>query len=253
MKSTKDSRNSLIYGVHPVVEALASGSSLDKIFIRRGNEHGRIGEVRKLAKEKGIPVQFVPEEKLRRLVKDPEARHQGIVAQVSNIPYQELETVILGLEEQAQVPLFVLLDGVTDVRNFGAIARTAECMGAQAIIVPATGSAPMNGDAVKTSAGALYHLPVCRVDHLVDAILLLQAYGIRSVACTERAAGLVFEEDLTQPTCLLLGSEEKGISDSLLKRCEAQAKVPLQGKVASLNVSVAAGMVLLEAMRQRKG
>ena len=230
---------------------MTAGSSLDKIFVRQGNDHTRIREIRDQAQKLGVPVQYVPEEKLQRLVRDREARHQGIVALMSAVPYQALEPVILKLEEAGKVPLIVMLDGVTDVRNFGAIARTAECMGAHALVVPASGSASLNADAIKTSAGALHHLPVCREHNLVDCILLMQAYHIRSVACTEKASENIFGQDFSQPTCLIFGSEERGISDTLLRRTDALAAIPLQGEVASLNVSVAAGMVLLEASRQR--
>ena len=203
------------------------------------------------ANRAGIPVQRVPEVKIRQLCKG-EVVHQGIVALISPISYASLEEEIMNIQEKGEVPLLVMLDGVTDVGNFGAIARTAECMGAHALIVPSQGSAAIQGGAIKASAGALHHLPVCRMSNLVDAFLLMDAYGIQRIACTEKAEEVIFDQDLTGPTCLILGSENKGISNPLLKRADTWAKVPLYGKVDSLNVSVAAGMVLMETIRQRK-
>lgn len=239
----------IVYGIHPVIEAIEADQSLEKIYIRHGHNHPKIRDIQAMARVRKIPVQQVPEEKLRRLSR--EERHQGIVAQYAAVAYQSLETIILEVEKRSEIPLFVLLDGVTDVRNFGAIARTAECMGVHALIVPASGSAPLNADALKTSAGALNHLPVCREGHLVDSLLMLQAYGIRTVGCTEKTAHSIFEEDLTGPLCLVMGSENKGISSSLLKRVDALVALPMQGNISSLNVSVAAGMAMIEVIRQR--
>lgn len=240
----------IVYGIHPVIEAMEADQSLEKIMIRHGNNHGKIRDIKTMAKVRKIPVQQVPEEKLRRLCRDE--NHQGVIAQYSAVPYQSLESVILSVQEKGETPLFVLLDGVTDVRNFGAIARSAECMGAHALIVPASGSAPLNADALKTSAGALNHIPVCREGHLVDSLLLLQAYDIRTVGCTEKTSTLIFGEDLTGPLCLVMGDEERGISSSLLKRVDALVALPMLGKIGSLNVSVAAGMALIEVVRQRR-
>lgn len=242
----------ILYGVHPVLEALEAGTSIEKIFIRQGKEHERIKDIRRLAKDIGVPTQEVPDEKLDRLTR--QGNHQGVVAEVTPVAYQDLETVILDLQEQEDIiPLLILLDGVTDVRNFGAIARTAECMGAHAIVVPARGSASLNGDAIRTSAGALNHLPVCRVDHTVDAVMLLQAYGIPTMACTEKVGEPLFTLDLSGPLCLALGAEDKGISRQLLRRVDLLGTIPMTGKVESLNVSVAAGMALMEILRQRGG
>jgi 23S rRNA (guanosine2251-2'-O)-methyltransferase len=244
--SKKDQR---IFGVHPVIEALEAGQPMEKILVRKGKEHARIQDIRRVAREEGIPIQEVPDEKLDRLSR--QGNHQGVVALASPVAYQDLEAVVLGLQEQGAVPLLLLLDGVTDVRNFGAIARTAEAMGAQALIVPSRGSAALNEDAIRTSAGALSHLPVCRVGHPVDAVLLLQAYGIRSVGCTEKTERSLLDLELTGPLCLVLGSEEKGIQNQLIRRVEAVGRIPMTGRVESLNVSVAAGMALMEIARQR--
>jgi 23S rRNA (guanosine2251-2'-O)-methyltransferase len=240
-----------LYGVHPVMEALEAGTSIEKIFIRQGKEHERIKDIRKMAKEIGVPTQEVPDEKLDRITR--QGNHQGVVAEVTPVAYQDLEQVLLALQAAEQVPLLVLLDGVTDVRNFGAIARTAECMGAHAIVVPARGSAALNGDAVRTSAGALNYLPVCRVEHTVDGVMLMQAYGVPAIACTEQVGEPLFDLDLSGPLCLVLGAEDKGISRQLLRRVDLLGTIPMTGQVGSLNVSVAAGMALMEITRQRKG
>ncbi|RMG17965.1 MAG: 23S rRNA (guanosine(2251)-2'-O)-methyltransferase RlmB [Bacteroidetes bacterium] len=240
----------VVFGIHAVAEALQAGTSIDKIFLEQGrNMHHRINEIRSLANHASIPLQYVPEVKLRKLSKD--GNHQGVVALVSPIPYRSLDELMLTLHEQQASPLLLMLDGVTDVRNFGAIARTALCMGAHGIIIPTRGSAAVQADAIKTSAGALLHLPVCRVHNLTDAYYIMQTYGIRAVACTEKASASLFETDLRGPLCLILGSEEKGISSQLLKRVDQHARIPLQGPVSSLNVSVAAGMALMEVSRQR--
>ncbi len=238
-----------IFGVHPVLEALEAGQPVEKILVRKGKEHARIQDIRRIAREEGIPVQEVPDEKLDRLSK--QGHHQGVLAIAAAVGYHDLEATILKVQEKVDNPLLVMLDGVTDVRNFGAIARTAEAMGAQALVVPAKGSAALNGDAMRTSAGALNHLPVCRINHLVDAVIMMHAYGIRTVGCTEKAEDSLIELDLTGPLCLVMGSEERGIHRQLLRRLDLQGKIPLQGQVESLNVSVAAGMAMMEIFRQR--
>ena len=243
-KSNK--KANLIYGYHPIVEALEAEKTIDKIMLRKGSKAGRIID---LATAKGIPIQEVPEVTLDRFSKG--ANHQGAIAFVAAIVYQSLEDIILKLQKKQEKALLVMLDGVTDVRNFGAIARTAECMGAHAIIVPTRGAAAGNADAVKTSAGALNHLPVCRQENLVDAILLMQSYGITVIACTEKAKERIYDEDFANPTCIILGAEDKGVSPTLIKRADRKMAIPLVGKVGSLNVSVAAGMVLSEALRKR--
>ncbi|MEM6348464.1 MAG: 23S rRNA (guanosine(2251)-2'-O)-methyltransferase RlmB [Bacteroidota bacterium] len=242
-------KKNITYGLHPVIEALEADQSIDKIFVRKDSTHGRLQEMRRLANAKGVQVQYVPDVKIQRLAGD--ANHQGVVAVMAAIEYVSLEPIILELQEKGETPFFVMLDGVTDVRNFGAIARTAECMGAHAIIIPVHGSAAANADAVKVSAGALHHLPVCRENNLVDSLMLMQAYGIKSLGCTEKASDTIFEQDFSEPICIVMGSEENGISKSMLKRLDILAKIPMTGNVSSLNVSVAAGMVIAEAVRQR--
>ena len=244
-------KNRLIYGLHPIQEALQAGQAIEKILLKKDAAQGRFDEIKKAAKEKGIPMQMVPEAKFRRIL--PDVNHQGIVAYLSPVDFHELEDIILALQAKEETPFFIMLDGISDVRNFGAIARTAECMGAQALIIPTQRAAAINGDAVKVSAGALHHLPICRSVHLPDALLMLQAYGIQSIACSEKGQTTLYEVDFTGPICLVVGSEDKGISNPILKKADQIAQIPLTGKVQSLNVSVAAGMFMAEALRQRKG
>ena len=201
------------------------------------------------ARIKNIPVQKVPSEKLDRVTKK---NHQGVIAFVSAINYAKMDVVIAGIYEKGQVPLILVLDRITDVRNFGAIARTAECAGVQLIILPTKGAAQINADAMKTSSGALNFIPVSREDDLVKVVTYLQNSGIQVVACTEKADQDMYAVDFTAPTALVLGSEEDGISDEILRKVDAYATIPQMGRVASLNVSVAAGVVLFEAIRQRK-
>ena len=243
------SKKNLVYGVHPIVEAIQAGKPLDKIMIRKGISKDRIQDIIALSQNFQIPIQSVPEATINRLC--PGVNHQGMLAFVSEVVYQPLEEVILKTTEQGNTPLFVLLDGITDVRNFGAIARSAECMGVHALIVPMSGAAPSNADAIKVSAGALHHIPVCREKNLVDSIIMLQSYGVQTVACTEKAGDNIYNTDFSGPTCLIMGSEEKGISNSILKRADQLAKIPMVGQVSSLNVSVATGVILSEVCRQR--
>ncbi len=238
-----------IFGVHPVLEAMQAGQSMEKILVRKGKQHERIKDIRRIAREQSIPVQEVPDEKLDRMSK--QGNHQGVVALVAAEEYQELEPILLKLQEEGTEPLLVMLDSVTDVRNFGAIARTVEALGGHALIVPSKGSAALNADAVRTSAGALSHLPVCRVDHLVDAVIMMQSYGIKTVGSTEKTSQLLHEMDLKGPICLVMGSEEKGIHNQLIRRLDELGSLPMRGQVESLNVSVAAGMALMEIVRQR--
>lgn len=241
----------IIFGLHPVLEAIASRpEEIDKVFVRQGLSGDKMAIIKRAAGAQKLPVSVVPDAKLKKLAGQKEP-HQGIIALLSAVVYQQLEEVILGIQEREQSPLLVMLDGVTDVRNFGAIARTTECMGGHGIIIPAQGSAQINATAVQTSAGALNHLPVCRETNLVDSILMMQAYEIQTVAFTEKAEQSLFELDFRVPTCLVMGAEDKGISNSVLKRVDHMVAIPMQGKIGALNVSVSAGMGLLEVARQR--
>lgn len=238
----------VIFGVHPLLEALDAGKDIEKVLLQIGATGPQIAEIRRKLQDAGVPIQMVPKEKLDSFTR---INHQGVVAYVSPVSYQPLEDVINRAFEAGREPFLVLLDRVTDVRNFGAICRTAECAGVDAIIIPARGSARVGGDALKTSAGALHHLPICREHNLKDTLLMLQAYGIRVVAATEKARSTYPETLLTGPICLLMGSEETGISPEYLKRSDAMVKIPMLGKTGSLNVSVAAGVLIYEIVRQR--
>ncbi len=238
-----------IYGHHPVTEAIRAGKPVEKVFFQQG-ERGEVEkEIRHLTKEYGIPLQVVPREKLNKMVK---GQHQGVVAYLSLVEYVSLEDVVPFVFEQGEVPLLVLLDGVTDVRNFGAIARSAECAGAHAVVVPQSGSALANEEAMKASAGALARVRLCRVRSLFSAVEWLQQSGIQVVATAlgDRTVP-VYQADFTLPTAILMGSEGEGVHPKLQKMSDAVVRIPQATDFDSFNVSVAAGIVLYEAMRQR--
>lgn len=235
----------MVFGVQSVLETLRSDKEIDRILIQREFGHP---EVEKLAAELEVPVQRVPIEKLNRVTGK---NHQGVIAFISEVNYAKLTNVIAEAYESGEVPLLLVLDRITDVRNFGAIARTAECQGVNGLVVPSRGGAQINADAMKTSSGALNHLPVCREKDLILTIDELQQSGFQVVACTEKGEGYLFDADLKVPTAIIMGSEEDGISEGILSRCDKVVKIPMSGKVASLNVSVAAGMMLYEVTRQR--
>lgn len=237
--------SSLVFGVQAILESLKSGKEIERILIQR--EFGQ-AEIEKLAKEREIPVQRVPVEKLNRITTK---NHQGLIAFVSSINYAKLSNVIASIYEKGEVPLILVLDRITDVRNFGAIARSAECSGVHTIVVPARNAAQINADAMKTSAGALNYLPVCRENSLSQVLEELQQSGIQIVACTEKTDNQLYDIDFTIPTAILMGSEEDGISENLLEQADKAAKIPMLGQIGSLNVSVATGVVLYEAVRQR--
>lgn len=238
----------MIYGVRPVIEALQAGKEIEKVLVVTGLRSELFPEMRKLLNEKDIPMQYVPMEKLNRVTRQ---NHQGVIAFVSPIAYEDYEQIIPALFDIGRNPLVLILDRITDVRNFGAIARTAECAGVDAIIVPSRGSALMGADAVKTSAGALFKIPVCRSVNLKDTIDYIKACGLQIVAATEKATDYHFQIDLTLPTAIMLGSEEDGVSPEYLKRCDQRVRIPMVGEIESLNVSVAAGIILFEAVKQR--
>ncbi|MEM6264275.1 MAG: 23S rRNA (guanosine(2251)-2'-O)-methyltransferase RlmB [Bacteroidota bacterium] len=238
-----------IFGIHAVSEALQAGRSIDKLILRQGGLNDRLKEVKQLARAQNIPVQTVPDIRLDRLSKGEP--HQGVVAIAAAISFQSLEKLLLAWHEAKYQPLLVMLDGVTDVRNFGAIARSCEVMGADALVVPAKRSAAANGDALRASAGALNHLALCRETNLIDTVMLLQAYDIRCIAMDEKIDRSIFDMELQGSLCLIFGSEEKGITPSVLKRVDEKGSIPQQGQTSSLNVSVSVGMALLEATRQR--
>jgi len=240
--------NQLIFGIRAVIEAIKSGKEIESLYIQRGLSGGLITELQTLLHEFGITAQQVPIEKLNRLTPK---NHQGAVAFISPIIYQKIENIIPEVFEKGEVPLILVLDAITDVRNMGAIARTAECAGVHAIVIPAKGSAQINPDAVKTSAGALYKIPVCRHDNFLQTVKFLQESGLQLVCCTEKTNDFIYKPDYTAPTAIVMGSEEDGVRNEIIRIADHLAKIPMFGEIESLNVSVATGIILYEAIRQR--
>jgi 23S rRNA (guanosine2251-2'-O)-methyltransferase len=240
-------KTEMIYGTRAVLEAIAAGKQIEKIMIQSGLNNDLIRELINKAKGANAPVSFVPQEKLKRL---SSKNHQGVICLVSAISFSSLDNVIDKVFSEGRDPVLLLLDRVTDVRNFGAIARTAECAGVDAIVIPEKGNAPITSDAMKTSAGALNHLPVCRERDLRKTLQFLRESGIRVIACTEKTDSSIYECTLNGPVALILGSEEDGISDVLLRDADELARIPMKGKIGSLNVSVAAGVAIYEVIRQ---
>ncbi|WP_192823520.1 23S rRNA (guanosine(2251)-2'-O)-methyltransferase RlmB [Rufibacter sp. LB8] len=247
----KSDKMEMVFGLRPILEALNAGKTIEKIYLLKGVNHSISQEITELAKAADIPISMVPAEKLDNLTRK---NHQGAVAYLSAISYSPLDEIVASLFEKGKDPLLLVLDRVTDVRNFGAIARNAECMGVDAIVIPSRGAAQINADALKTSAGALNLIPVCREANLKDSLHFLKSSGYRIVACTEKAEETLTDKtiDLTGPVAILMGSEEDGISPEYLKRADVRVKIPMTGQIQSLNVSVAAGIVLYEALRQRQ-
>ncbi|MBS1948615.1 MAG: 23S rRNA (guanosine(2251)-2'-O)-methyltransferase RlmB [Bacteroidetes bacterium] len=241
-------KSTLIIGRQPLIEALTSGRAIDKILFQRNVSGESIGEIRKLAKENNIPIQQAPPEKFFSLTK---ANHQGVIAFAALIQYMNLQQVTDFILAQGKIPLFVMLDGVTDVRNIGAIARSALCCGAQAMIIPDKGVGALNEEAVKSSAGALEKIHVCRVNSLLKAVDTLHLNGIKVFTSEMNAAKNVFELDFSEPCCIIMGSEDKGVQHYLSKAADEHFKIPMAVGFDSLNVSVAAGIILYEAMKQR--
>ena len=241
--------NNLIFGIRPVVEAIEAGREIEKLYIRKGAEGQLMTELRDLCLRHRVRVQEVPVEKLNRLTR---GNHQGVVAQTAAIAYVELADILERVPED-ETPLVVVFDGVTDVRNFGAIARSAECAGAHGLIAPLKNSAPVNAEAIRASAGALTTIPVCRVGSIRNTLKTLQAEGFQVVAATEKSRKLLYDADLRRPTALVMGAEETGISKEVLKLCDERLAIPLIGRIESLNVSAAAAVMLFEVVRQRIG
>src|SRR5690554_1745422 len=241
-------KENIIFGIYPVKEALSSQLSFDKVFVQKGINNDKIDSlVRDLEKE-NVSVATVPIEKLNRLTR---GNHQGIVALTSPIAFHSLETVVESALSSVKTPLFLILDQISDVRNFGAILRTAECTGVDAVIIQKSGGTPISGDTVKTSAGAIFRIPICKVDHIKDAIFYLQASDVKTIAATEKTDQNIYDTDLTKPLAIIMGSEGKGVSHSVLNLVDEKAALPLLGEINSLNVSVACGAFLYEVVRQR--
>lgn len=238
-----------LIGTRPVIEAIESGKQIDKVFIQKGLRSNTFLELLPLLKSHDIQYQSVPIEKLNRITRK---NHQGVIAFVSPVDFVGIDEVIARAFEAGEDPFLIILDRVTDVRNFGAISRTAECVGAHGIVIPTRGSAPVNFDALKTSAGALNHISISKESNLKNTIESLKNSGLKVVGCSEKGEKLAFHEDLTGPIAVIMGSEENGISPEYLKLCDAVVKLPMKGKIGSLNVSVAAGALLFEILRQNE-
>jgi 23S rRNA (guanosine2251-2'-O)-methyltransferase len=240
-------KSDMIYGTRSVIEAINAGKPIEKIMIQSGLNNDLIKELVGLARKHNVPVSFVPQEKLKRL---STKNHQGVICLMSAVTFGSLDNIIHKAFSEGRDPFLLVLDRITDVRNFGAIVRTAECAGVDAIVIPEKGSAPVTSDAMKTSAGALNHVPICRERDLNSTIKFLRESGIRIVACTEKTKTVLYEVSLQGPVALILGSEEDGISPELLRGADDLARIPLMGKIGSLNVSVAAGVAIYETIRQ---
>ena len=238
-----------LYGLRAILEAIEADKSIDKIFLQKGLRGELFAELEKKIRKKGLNFSYVPVEKLNRLTPN---NHQGVVAQISPISFYDLDALVTAVKETKEHPLFLVLDQLSDVRNFGAIIRTAECTGVDGIIIQKKGSAPINGDTIKTSAGAVFNIPICKVDHIKDALYYFQASDIKIIAATEKTDNSLYITDFTKGCAIVMGSEDKGISPSVLKIVDAKAKLPMFGNIASLNVSVACGVFLYEAVRQRQ-
>jgi len=244
----KDNQN-YIYGIRPIIQAIESGKTIDKLFIQKGLHNELFAKLWKLVRFRRINYKHVPLEKINRLTKK---NHQGVFAFISPIEFHNIEDVIPMLYEDGKTPLILVLDRITDVRNFGAITRTAECAGVNAILIPEQNSAAINADAMKTSAGAMHKATICRTWNLKLALQFMKESGIQIIACTEKSKTNIYQASYTSPTAIIIGSEEDGVSPEFLKICNSSAKIPMFGEISSLNVSVAAGIILYEATRQRK-
>jgi len=244
----KNDTRDVVFGLRPVLEALQSGKEIEKIYLQRDAKNPLINELVSLASDLKVPVLKVPIEKLNKITRKT---HQGVICYVSPITYASLDNVVSETFSQGKVPLLLILDRITDVRNFGAISRTAECLGVNAIVIPSRGSAEINSDALKTSAGALNYIPIIREENLKNTLTYLKDSGFQLVACSEKADKMIYQADFTPPLAIIMGSEEDGVSPEYLRKTDMMVKIPQVGKIESLNVSVATGMILSEVVRQR--
>ena len=238
----------IAYGIHPVSEALESGRPIEKVLIQKGLRGEALQNLSKELRRSDIPLQYVPKVKLDRITTK---NHQGIIAQISPVEFHKIEWLLPSVFEKGETPLILYLDEITDVRNFGAICRTAECAGVHAIVIPQKGSAQIGPDAIKTSAGALLRIPICRTNTPINTLEYLKDSGLFLFACHEKGETDYTLSDLTRPCVLIMGSEEKGISEKIKATSTAHIRIPLTGETASLNVSTATGIILFEALRQR--
>ena len=238
-----------IFGIRAIIEAINAGATIDKVFLQKGLRGELFTELESLLRKNDVNCSYVPIEKLNRLTR---SNHQGAVAQISPIEFHDIEQLVLNVIESGNTPLFLLLDQLSDVRNFGAIIRTAECTGVNGIVIQKKGGAPVNGDTIKTSAGAVFKVPICKVDHIKDAVFYMQASGIKVIAATEKTENTLYDVSFKEPCAIIMGSEDRGINPSILKVVDVKAKLPILGDIESLNVSVACGAFLYEAVRQRR-
>ncbi len=241
-------RDEYIFGIRPVIEAIEAGKEIDKVLLRKDLQGELAKELFEVIHRYGIVTQRVPADKIDRITRK---NHQGVLAILSAVSYDSLENLVPRLYEEGKMPFLVILDGVTDVRNFGAIARTCECAGADAIVIPRKGGVSVCGDAVKTSAGALNYLPVCREKSIVNAVKFLKDNGYKVVAASEKATQNYTEADYTGPVAIVMGAEDVGIDPGVLRHCDTWVSIPQRGRISSLNVSVAAGVLIYEVVRQR--
>ncbi|MDE7369174.1 MAG: 23S rRNA (guanosine(2251)-2'-O)-methyltransferase RlmB [Muribaculaceae bacterium] len=241
-------KSDYIFGIRAVIEAIEAGRDIDCVFIKKDLSGDLATELMALIKQYGIVTRRVPIERINRITRK---NHQGVVAMLSAVTYNSLENIVPMLYEEGRLPFMVLLDGLTDVRNFGAIARTCECAGVDAIVIPERDSVSVNADAVKTSAGALLHIPVCREHSILGAVKFLKENGYQIIAATEKAEINYTRADFTVPVAIVMGSEDVGISNEVLRQADTLVAIPQFGKIGSLNVSVAAGVMIYEGVRQR--
>lgn len=239
-----------IFGIRAVIEAIQQEKEIDRVMFRQGNRGELFQQLFALVRERNIPFQYVPEEVFKAFA---DRNHQGVLAEVAPVPYHDLNEVLDGVEAEGKIPFVLVLDRVTDVRNFGAIVRSAECAGVHAVVIPTRNSAKISSDALKTSAGALYHVPICRVQNLKKIVRELKFQrGIRVYAASEKAECYYTDVDMTGPTAIVMGSEDKGIDEELLNVVTERVKIPQAGQIESLNVSAAAAVMMFEVVRQRR-
>lgn len=242
-------KDNQIFGIRAIIEAIQAGKEVDKVFIQKDAQGDLMRDLMKTMKANKINFTYVPVEKLNRL---SSKNHQGAVASIAPISFVDLETLVTNVVDSGKTPLFLILDQLSDARNFGAIIRTAECTGVDGIIIGKQGAAPVNGDTVKTSAGAVFNVPICKVEHIKDAIFYLQGSGIKTIAATEKTDDSIYDLSLSEPLAIIMGSEDRGVNPSVLKIVDEKAKLPMFGTISSLNVSVACGAFLYEVVRQRR-
>jgi len=243
-----NTKNEMIFGVRAVIEAVEANKEIDKILVKRDLQSELSKELFSSLKGRNIQIQRVPVERINRITRK---NHQGVIAFISQITYDKVDQIVPMLFDEGKVPLLVMLDGITDVRNFGAIARTCECAGVDGIIIPSRNSVSVNADAVKTSAGALLKMSVCKENSLNESIQYLKDSGFHIVAATEKGDYDYTKGNLTNPTCIIMGAEDKGVSYDILSKCDEWLRIPILGTIESLNVSVASAVLIYEAVRQR--